>query len=677
MTKHMKRFIAVLVVVVMALVSVPVMDIDNGLGIEASALTTSGSVGNMKWKYDTSNKTLTITGSGNMSNNSSTPSAFTNYNAIAVGKLCNKVTKIVISSGITSIGNYTFSGFGNVTSVTIPSSVTSIGTGAFKGCSSLSSVSIPAAVTTIGNSAFEGCSNLSSVTLNTGLKTIGSSAFRNTKFKSVTLPYTVTSVGSNAFAGVSGLKFTCAYGDAAYNYCKSHSAAYNLKAPALVADAALDIENKQVVVTLKVNNAAGLNAANFELTYSNGAVPVSTDTSCGDMSAAITTAVVYNGNGKISVAVVASDCVPFVAGTPTVTYEVAKIKFNIDENEDTADFGFSSKVFMLDNAKKTVSAVSKSVDLHEYVEVSRVAATCVKKGLITYKCPICNKEKTQDIEIDANNHAGEFEVKNVAEATCTSNGYTGDKVCKDCGKTVEKGSAIDAKGHSHVVTETVAADCANDGYVKYECSCGDTYTEVLKGGTHSYEAQVVEADCTKSGYTIYTCSVCEASYRGDNVPSLGHDYDDKGVCSRCGDVNVTEIVFVENSNMTVNNETKVVVSKTAAIKVADLKKLIDGDGWTVADAQGNELADDKLAPTGCKLTYSAGAVEYTYIVLGDVNTDGKVTAADARLVLRAAAALETLTDVKVLAADVDANNKVVAADARRILRVSSRVDVFK
>lgn len=679
MIKHLKRFVAVCLVVLMAVAYVPVADIDGIFGIEASALTTSGSVGNMKWKYDTGNNTLTITGSGSMTNHGSTPEAFTKYNAIAVGKLMNKTKKIVISNGITSIGNNTFSGFGSVTSVSIPASVTSVGEGAFKNCSALSSVSSLSSVTSIGKSAFEGCSSLSGVTLSNNLKTIGDYAFKNTKFASVSLPYTVTSVGANAFAGVSGLKFTCAYGDAAYNYAKKHSSAYTLKAPTLTVDAALDLVNKQVVVTLKLNNAAGLNAANFELTYSNGAVPVSTDTSCGDMEDAINTAVVYNGNGKVSVAVVAADAIPFVAGTQTITYEIAKLTFKANESADTADFNFSAKVLMLDNARYNVSAVKKSLDLHAYTEDTSkaVAPTCVSKGSKTLVCSICSKEKVEEVAVNGANHTGNTEIRNAAEATCAAAGYTGDKVCTDCGATVEKGSEIAKLAHTHTVAETVPADCTKDGYVKYVCSCGDTYTETLKGGEHSYVAQVVAPDCTNSGYTMYTCSACEAAYRGDNVESLGHDYDDKGVCSRCGDVNVKEITFVEDSKMTVDNNTDIIVSKTAQIKYADFKSMIAGDGWVVTDKLGAPLADDKLITTGCTVSHTSGSASYTYVAFGDVNSDGKVTAADARLVLRAAAALETLTETQILAADVDGNKKVVAADARRILRVSSKIDEFK
>ncbi len=52
------------------------------------------------------------------------------------------------------------------------------------------------------------------------------------------------------------------------------------------------------------------------------------------------------------------------------------------------------------------------------------------------------------------------EVEKAAEATCTEDGYTGDTVCADCNKILEKGEAIEALGHEMgewtVVTEPTA-----------------------------------------------------------------------------------------------------------------------------------------------------------------------------------------------------------------------------
>ncbi len=59
-------------------------------------------------------------------------------------------------------------------------------------------------------------------------------------------------------------------------------------------------------------------------------------------------------------------------------------------------------------------------------------------------------------------------------------------------------------------------------------------------------------------------------------------------------------------------------------------------------------------------------------LLGDVNSDGKITASDARFVLRASVSLETCdkgTDLFAIA-DADKNGKITAGDARLVLRAS-------
>lgn len=63
------------------------------------------------------------------------------------------------------------------------------------------------------------------------------------------------------------------------------------------------------------------------------------------------------------------------------------------------------------------------------------------------------------------------------------------------------------------------------------------------------------------------------------------------------------------------------------------------------------------------------------IMLGDVDGDGKVTAADARLVLRAAVGLEILTGDALKAADINKDGKITAADARLVLRKAVGLDV--
>ena len=59
---------------------------------------------------------------------------------------------------------------------------------------------------------------------------------------------------------------------------------------------------------------------------------------------------------------------------------------------------------------------------------------------------------------------------------------------------------------------------------------------------------------------------------------------------------------------------------------------------------------------------------------GDVNYDGKLTAADARLILRATARLELFTADQLKLADLTADGKVTASDARKALRKSAGLE---
>ncbi|MDR1631113.1 MAG: dockerin type I repeat-containing protein [Oscillospiraceae bacterium] len=74
--------------------------------------------------------------------------------------------------------------------------------------------------------------------------------------------------------------------------------------------------------------------------------------------------------------------------------------------------------------------------------------------------------------------------------------------------------------------------------------------------------------------------------------------------------------------------------------------------------------------------------EYFKVVLqlkdatGDLNGDGQITAADARMCLRASAKLITLTEQQKKVADIFGDGNVSAACARKILRVSAKLESF-
>ena len=63
-------------------------------------------------------------------------------------------------------------------------------------------------------------------------------------------------------------------------------------------------------------------------------------------------------------------------------------------------------------------------------------------------------------------------------------------------------------------------------------------------------------------------------------------------------------------------------------------------------------------------------------ILGDVDCDGKVSAADARLVLRHSAKLTEISGLAAYSADADRDGDINSSDARQILRVSACIDSF-
>lgn len=62
------------------------------------------------------------------------------------------------------------------------------------------------------------------------------------------------------------------------------------------------------------------------------------------------------------------------------------------------------------------------------------------------------------------------------------------------------------------------------------------------------------------------------------------------------------------------------------------------------------------------------------VLKGDVDMNGKITAMDARTVLRAAARLDEITDTQKIIADVSGDSKVTASDARTILRRAANIE---
>lgn len=201
------------------------------LVVEPGAKLTGGAAGDgsgVTWQLtentdDPSTYTLTIRGSGAMED-------YLMSGHQPWRSFRDQITSVVVSPGVTSIGNLAFTRFSKLIHVDIADSVVSIGEQAFSDCSRLTDITVPQSVTYIGVKAFDSCTNLSSITLSTnnitsirpytfsgcselssivipdGVTSIQLGAFFNcTKLTSITIPGSVTSIGSNVFDGCTSL----------------------------------------------------------------------------------------------------------------------------------------------------------------------------------------------------------------------------------------------------------------------------------------------------------------------------------------------------------------------------------------------------------------------------------------------------------------------------------------
>ena len=188
---------------------------------------------NLTWTLSTDG-TLTITGTGEMFDYT--------INTVPWYSRRSSILKVVIDSGITSIGDYAFARCSRLKSVIIGDDVTSIGQSVFLYCESLTSVVMGDSMASIGESQFSTCKNLESITVSSGNSTyssldgvlfskdqtellvypihkgttytipdgvtsIGYGAFINsTELESVVIPDSVTKIGSVAFQKCTNLK---------------------------------------------------------------------------------------------------------------------------------------------------------------------------------------------------------------------------------------------------------------------------------------------------------------------------------------------------------------------------------------------------------------------------------------------------------------------------------------
>ena len=223
--------------------------------------------------------------------------------------------------------------------------------------------------------------------------------------------------------------------------------------------------------------------------------------------------------------------------------------------------GYTGDTYCKDCGTKlsTGQVITKKVHVWDAGKITQ-EATCIEAGVKTYTCTNCNTARTEEIPATGNHK--NTELRNAKEATCTSEGYTGDTYCKDCGMKLSTGQVITKKVHIWDAGKiTQEATCVEAGVKTYTCTnCNTARTEEISATGHVTKVTkfAKKATCKTEGYSgdVY-CQVCGTLLEeGKVLPKTEHNWNEgetttsatctiAGVktytCTLCGSAKTEEI----------------------------------------------------------------------------------------------------------------------------------------
>lgn len=238
------------------------------------------------------------------------------------------------------------------------------------------------------------------------------------------------------------------------------------------------------------------------------------------------------------------------------------------------------------------------------------AATCIEMGYSGDRvCKECGAVVTKGIPLVQNllNHGNNRELRNAKDATCTENGYTGDTYCNDCGVLVFLGKNIEAPGHDYKNVAEVPATCVTKGTAAtQQCKRCDYIVPAqslpIDSNNHANIVKdvAVAPTCTETGLTEGShCGDCNKILIAQEVVSSTNHTEviDPAVAATCTETGLTEgshcsvcnkILVAQKTVSALNHSFTNYISNDDATCTEDGTKTAKCDRCDVTDTQSDE-----------------------------------------------------------------------------------------
>mgnify|MGYP006353396357 FL=1 len=176
------------------------------------------------------------------------------------------------------------------------------------------------------------------------------------------------------------------------------------------------------------------------------------------------------------------------------------------------------------------------------------------------------------------------------------------------------------------------------------------------------EPTCTEDGCTEGKY----CSVCNTIIVAQEViPAKGHTYEE-GECINCG--NKQEVLQIQSEEYKIENEKIEKIQEKTTAEQFILNIETNATEIIIYNKKGEVLENDNIIATGMKvqLKFKEETKEFTIVISGDVNEDGKASILDIMMINKVRLKQKTLEEANYAAADVTKDNKVDIKDIFRI-----------